>query len=367
MSPKAWRYLSGRQEQPTARTPSAPTTFNQSAEINLIEATARTCWKTFRVTSDLLEHVVHREPLETDGKSGSRLERCWLENGLVVIVKHSDVAHDWIMQATRDDGRIARLWNEGLFEQLETTIEHGLLDVQRTLTGSVVVMKDLSASLFSDGAQLRPAHKRVLVGAAEIHRLFTGQAFGGLCPLRDLYAFLSPVVCARFAEDHEVPRLALAGWERFHDIVSDDVAAAIGSIHADPTSLADALLARESTLVHGDLKLANLGADAHRVVILDWGTLTTWAPAAVDFAWYVAINAAALGVDHDQLLYDVRLAAGHHDETALGLALLGVLAQLGWEKALGATSDDIGTREREEIGLAWWIAQARRSLHKWSP
>jgi len=345
----------------------APTTFNQSAEVNRDRGNGSDLLRDCRAMPDLLECVVRREPLVADGKSGSRLERCWLENGSVVIVKHSDVAHDWIMQATSDDGRIVRLWDEGLFEQLETSIEHGLLDVRRTLTGSVVVMKDLSASLFSEGAHLRLAHERVLAAAAEIHRRFTEQAFSGLCPLRDLYAFLSPVVCARFAEEHEVPRLALAGWERFHDIAPDDVAAAIGSIHADPASLADALLARQTTLVHGDLKLANLGADAHRVVILDWGTLTAWAPPAVDFAWYVAINAAALGGDHDRLLYDVRSAAGDHDETARGLALLGALAQLGWEKALGATSDDIGTRQREEIGLDWWIAQARRSLNQWSP
>ena len=102
-----------------------------------------------------------------------------------------------------------------------------------------------------------------------------GQPLPGLCPLSHLYAFLSPAVCARFAQDHDVPRLAIDGWARFHDIVPDEVSSAIAAIHADPTSLADALLARESTLVHGDLKLANLGADARRIIVLDWGTLTT--------------------------------------------------------------------------------------------
>jgi len=81
----------------------------------------------------------------------------------------------------------------------------------------------------------------------------------------------------------------------------------------------------------------------------------------------MAINAAALGVDHDQLLADVRAQLQLHDDAALRLALLGALAQLGWEKALGATSDDPMIREREEAGLAWWIARARQALERWTP
>jgi hypothetical protein len=55
------------------------------------------------------------------------------------------------------------------------------------------------------------------------------------------------------------------------------------------------------------------------------------------------------------------------DRDALPLALLGALLQLGWEKALGATSDDPATRERERAGLAWWCARAREALEEWSP
>lgn len=316
---------------------------------------------------DLFERIVRREPLAGDGKSGSQLERCWLDSGSVVVVKHADAVHDWIMQATSDDGRIATLWDQRVFAQVPRSIEHAMLDARRTPTGAVVVMKDVSASLFIEGAQMRVAHKRVIAAAAEVHRRFARHTLQGLCPLSHLYAFLSPGVCARFAEDHDVPRLAIDGWARFHDIVPDEVSSAIAAIHAEPDLLANALLARESTLVHGDLKLANLGAEARRIIVIDWGTLTTWGPPAVDYAWYMAINAAALGVDHDQLLADVRAQLQLHDDAALRLALLGALAQLGWEKALGATSDDPMIREREEAGLAWWIARARQALERWTP
>jgi aminoglycoside phosphotransferase (APT) family kinase protein len=154
---------------------------------------------------------------------------------------------------------------------------------------------------------------------------------------------------------------------RFYDLVAENVAGAVAAVQADPGPLVEALLARPSTLVHGDLKVANLGVDHDRVVMLDWGTLTTWAPPAVDFAWYLAIDAAAVGFEHDQLIADVRRAQGEGDEASLRLALLGALMQLGWEKALGATSDDAETRHRERAGLAWWTAQVLQTLDLWSP
>ncbi len=271
------------------------------------------------------------------------------------------------MQATADDGRIAALWASGVFRRLPRIVDHATLEVRRTPGGAVVVMRDVSHGLFPAGSPTASAQGRLLRAIAQMHDTFVDSLVGGLCPLVAYYAFLSPSVCTRFADNHEVPRLAVDGWTRFHEIVPTDVGEAIASVHADPGPLVDALLARPSTLVHGDLKLANLGVDRDRVIVLDWGTLTTWAPSAVDYAWYIAINAAALGRDHDQLLNDVRAVEAGGDATALRLALIGALAQLGWEKALGATADDPATRQRERKDLSWWVAQVRNALEVWSP
>ena len=84
--------------------------------------------------------------------------------------------------------------------------------------------------------------------------------------------------------------------------------------------------------------------------------------------WYVAINGAAVQASLDELVDDVRAAAGRaHDQDALRLALLGALVQLGWEKALGATADDPDVRAREHSGLEWWTARAREALDQWQP
>jgi hypothetical protein len=319
------------------------------------------------VASGVLDRVVRREPLIAVGKSGAQLERGWLDDGSVVVIKQADARRDWIMQATGDGGRVAALWADGVFGRVPARIDHATLDVQRVDHGATVVMRDVSAQLFSDETPPAQFHRLALDATTQLHAAFADRRVSELCPLSAYYTFLAPSVCERFAAEHDVPRLAIEGWTKFHELVEADVSDAIAAVHADPSPLVHALLARPSTLVHGDLKLANLGLDGERLVVLDWGTLTTWAPPAVDFAWYLAINSAAIGLEHDQLLADVRAAATGQDETALRLALIGGLAQLGWEKALGATADDPATQYRERAGLAWWTAQVRESLDLWSP
>ena len=310
----------------------------------------------------VLERVVRTEPLVAGGMSGSSLERGWLDDGSAVIVKHVDARRDWLAQATGDDGRIAGMWAEGIFDRLPPSINHAMLDVRRTDNGAIVVMADVSDALFTSDAQLRAAHQRVLQAAAAIHRAVDERPRTQLCELRSHYAFLSPQVCARFAATDDVPRQALEGWPRFHEIVPRDVSELVASVHADPDRVAAPLLERPCTLVHGDLKMSNLGADDAHVVVVDWGTLTSWAPPAVDYAWHIAVNSAAVGLPLDDLLNSVRATDAGSDDVALHLALVGALAQLGWAKALGATSDDEQTRRRERDGLAWWTAQVRETL-----
>jgi hypothetical protein len=312
------------------------------------------------VAPSLLDRVVRTEPLVSAGKSGSALERGWLDDGSTVIIKHADPRHDWIMQATGDAGRVAGLWVDGVFDRLPTNIDHATLDVVRAPDGAVVVMRDVSALLFG-GAVPASAERRALLSAvAEMHTALAAEQMVDACPLTAYLAFLSPPVCAPFAADHDVPRLAIEGWARFHELADDDVVAVIDSVHADPSVLATALLERPSTVVHGDLKFANLGTDGARAIVLDWGTLTTWAPPAVDYAWYLAINTAAAGRSHDELREEIRTVQGaSYDATAESLALVGALAQLGWEKALGATSDEPDIAQRERAGLAWWSAAVR--------
>lgn len=314
------------------------------------------------MTRSVLDRVVRTEPLGSAGASGSALERGWLDDGSVVVIKHADARQDWIMQATRDEGRVAALWAAGFFDQVPPGIDHTTLDVRPGPGGAIVAMRDVSTHLFDDTVPSAADRLTVLAAVADMHGALDTFATAPLCRLADYLAFLSPSVCERFAADHEVPRLALEGWSRFPGVVDADVVAIVDTVHRDPTALAAALLERPSTVVHGDLKFANLGGDGEHAVLIDWGTLTSWAPPAVDYAWYLAINTAATGCTHDEIRDEIRGVQGAaFDPIAELLALVGALAQLGWEKALGATSDDPLVAQRERAGLEWWSDAARRA------
>ena len=201
-----------------------------------------------------------------------------------------------------------------------------------------------------------------------MHRRFQGESIEGLFDLAGLYRFLSPASARAMTTDEPIPGLILDGWDRLHELLPADVSDAVRAVHDAPASLASAFDDAPHTLVHGDFKMANLAMDDDQVYFLDWGALTSWAPPAVEMAYFIAVNSAAVDATLDELLDDVRVtnAAGPEDPV-LPLALFGALVQLGWDKGLAASSADEAKRRREVAALDWWIARSREALELWSP
>ena len=110
-----------------------------------------------------LATAVSRRLLPSDGKSGSTLERVTLADGTEYVLKHVDPRRDWIMQATRDSGRIARLWEAGVFERMPAAIDTAIVAVSSTPQGCTVVMRDVTASLLPDGAPVTRLQSRQLL------------------------------------------------------------------------------------------------------------------------------------------------------------------------------------------------------------
>lgn len=320
-----------------------------------------------RAPSGLLDAAVEQSPLDGhDGRSGARLERVRLADGTRLVVKRTSAATDVVRTLTGATGdREARLWREGILAQLPAEVGHPVLDAWEEDGETVIVMRDLGDAVVGwDRVLSRAEVGRILAATTALHRAFRGRVPPGLCPLADLLALFSPPRLRGVADrGWELTALALRGWEHFARMAPADVAGAVAALHADPAPLAQALTARGTTLVHGDLWLVNVALTPEGVVLLDWGAATA-APPAVEVATFLTGSAANMSASREEVLDDFRAQWGaDHDEVALRLALLGGLCQMGWNKALDAAEHpDPRMRARERADLDWWVTEARRTL-----
>jgi aminoglycoside phosphotransferase (APT) family kinase protein len=129
-----------------------------------------------------------------------------------------------------------------------------------------------------------------------------------------------------------------------------------------PQPLAALLRDCVATLVHNDLRGANLGLVPGRTLVLDWG-LAGSGPPELDFAWYLFVNSWRIDATREQLIDDFKRAEGDlHDPRALELSWI---AQLCWHGSLLAhelveASEE--KRERARVELAWWVERVRAAL-----
>ena len=254
-------------------------------------------------------------------------------------------------------------------DRVPSVIDHAVIGVVAEPDGWALVMRDVEHSLVPSGRLLtRAESKRVIAAVHALHTRFASADLAELALLVDRYTVLGPQTATRERDGADtVPKLLERGWALFDERVPRDVAGPVRSLLEDPTELVCALARRSLTLVHGDLKVPNLGLSDGRVVLLDWGTLTGMAPPAVEWAWYLATSAGRIAARREDILDDIRAAEGDsYDPVAESLFLLGGLLQLGWNKALDAFEHpDPAVRARERRDLEWWVATARGVLDAW--
>lgn len=319
----------------------------------------------------LSDEIVAREALGSAGASGNTLERVTLRDGRELIRKEVSPAWDWISRATNDDGRVVSMWERGLFERFPSTIDHATVGAERAGDGWSVFMHDVSAALLPADRRLdRSAVRRVLAATADLHLAFWGERIPDLCSLEDRYHLLSPRTARREQERGErVGDIISRCWELFSELVSDDIATAILALANRPALLAEQLDRCEQTLIHGDVRLNNLGFSDDRVVLVDWGERTGSAPAAVELVSLLVFDAKRFDVSRDDVVADFRsLYCDRFDETALQLALIGAFVQLGCQFTLPiALGGGDEARAAASAELAWWTPKVTAALELWSP
>jgi hypothetical protein len=232
-------------------------------------------------------------------------------------------------------------------------------------------MRDVSTHLVRSGTRLDAAALRQTLRAmADLHLAFWGERFDDLCRLEDRYNLLSPETGRLEQERGErAGELILRSWEHFHELVPREVGAVIEGLANDPAPLVSAMDGLEPTLIHGDLRLNNLGLFGEGIVLVDWGERTGTAPAPVELASFLVFDAESFDVSRDDAIAAFRgLYGDRFDPTALDLALIGGMVQLGCNITLPLALDGGDeARARAEKQLAWWIPTVVAALDRTSP
>jgi aminoglycoside phosphotransferase (APT) family kinase protein len=120
------------------------------------------------------------------------------------------------------------------------------------------------------------------------------------------------------------------------------------------------------TMIHGDLRTVNLGFDAGRLVLLDWG-LAAYAPREVELVWWLMMGGEP-DAAFDELLDDIHnIVAADLDERCLAIAFLGQMTLTGYwyGRAVEFSGEE---RTQAEAQRDWHFAKARGCMDTyWSP
>jgi hypothetical protein len=331
-------------------------------------------------TQTLGSQIVDRQPFSGDGgQSGNTLERVRLEDGRELIHKRVDPSDDWISRATGDNGRLPAIWRSGLIHRLPPAVDHTMVAVEENDDGWSVFMRDASERLIPRERRLdRAAVAHVLRSMAKAHDAYWGESQPDLCSIEDRYHLLSPRTIRREAELGKGAESLTKGWEQFAEKVPRSLADVIMPIVESPTLIADPLRTCEQTLIHGDLRMDNLGFTDDGIVLLDWGSMTGFAPPAVEFMWFLGFDALVFDCTRDEVVADFRAIYGDRvDDRAMDLAFIGGFVHLGCH--LGLTllgrsptmarlgGDEATNRAGAEAELSWWIRQVDQALERSSP
>jgi hypothetical protein len=303
-----------------------------------------------------------------DSKSGATFERVVID-GEQYVLKVVDGRTDWLSIGSRDeDGRAICLWEDGVYQQMPATIDHGVVSAGRldppAPWPAALLMHDLSDTLVpEDEAVPMHVHDGFVAAMADLAVAFRHERpRTTYMPFVVNYLFLSPGEARRqgAAGTTGGPQpFIVPGWAQVRD-EAPELYGDLGGLLDDPQPLADALLATPTTFLHGDWKMGNLGYRSDgRVVLLDWDRPSIGA-VTVDIAWYLAVNSDRIPESKDAALARYRDAlearrwpTGEWWDRQVTLALLGAFLQLGWSK---------GGQDEE---LAWWapvVHRARRLL-----
>jgi hypothetical protein len=303
-----------------------------------------------------------------------------------LVLKRVSREWDWIMRATGDDqGREALAWTSGLLDRLPAEVTHPILACARDASGWAILMRDANSTLFPPhdpyiGTPISPADDaHILAGLAALHATFWAapeatNSAPWFCTPENRYRAFSAETGRREVNCRDFyPRIIREGWELLPTLIDADLADLVASLAIDPHPLTSALERYPQTVVHGDVRSANLGllrSDnvVPRVLLLDWQFVGSGSP-GVDLAWYLYCAGPGRRTSHEAGIACYRDCLGRRlgnefDDAwwqpQLELSLLGQMVRLGHDMAWAALRHDHTTvRDWARGQLTWWSAQTK--------
>ena len=168
--------------------------------------------------------------------------------------------------------------------------------------------------------------------------------------------------------DNELVANFPGGWARLPSLVDPGIARELQALADDPTPAVAALAGYPTTLLHGDLRIANVAWDGTRAVAVDWQP--TVAPPGFELVYFVKSLGAgspfhpdeAMAIYRDMLADELGSGVSWSWwDDQLDICIAAVVAMMACAYAL----NDDGSDPRYEprwAGIGWWVDRAERGL-----
>lgn len=296
-------------------------------------------------------------------------------------MKTIDRARDWVSVATRDDvDRELAMWESGLLDLLPAEMGHAVVTGARFPGGSSLLMHNLAASFAVDDiAVTRDWHSGVLRSLAVMHAAFWRHPVLndpapalGLCGLEQLMGHLGPAVVPeleRAVPDHFIIGLISEGWSTLPAVVGDGLADELRSLVVDPGPVSRVLEDHPRTLVHGDVRPANVAFDGRGATLVDWARPAA-GPPGIDLVYYLLMSPPSQRVSPDTVAegYRAMLADSLGNDGSmswwpdhLDVCFTAVFAMMAAIKVRDE-SRDAADDDPAHAGIHWWAERAQPGL-----
>lgn len=294
------------------------------------------------------------------------------------VLKRIRWSTDWHALATDDtQGREIAIWETGVLDRLPPAMAHGVLAVARFEDGAALLMDDLDDYFLPDGtAWSRDRVTGVLRAMAAMHATFwedppVDELGRATCRLERMVGRISATRLRSLGSvlpDNELVATFPDGWVLLPGVLDPGMARDLQALADDPTPVVTALSGYPTTLLHGDLRPANVAWDGTRAVAVDWQP--TAAPPGFELAYFVKSLGKGGSVHPDEAMATYRSMLADELGSAvswswwedqLDICVAAEVAMMAGVSALFEHEHDPQAHP-PWASLRWWVPRVERGL-----